>query len=46
MLKTPMLSRRAAFAALSIPAANALTGVAQASPLADSSAFGDVCFPA
>jgi protocatechuate 3,4-dioxygenase beta subunit len=44
MLKTPVLSRRAAFAALSVPAANALTGVAQASPLADSSAFRDVCF--
>src|SRR6202158_5896974 len=44
MLKTPVLSRRAALAALSVPAANALTGVAHASPLADSSVFRDVCF--
>src|SRR5260370_14914563 len=44
MLKTPVVSRRAAFAALSVPAANALASVAHASPLADSSAFRDVCF--
>jgi protocatechuate 3,4-dioxygenase beta subunit len=44
MLKTPVLSRRAAFAALSVPVANAWTGMAQASPLADSSTFRDVCF--
>jgi protocatechuate 3,4-dioxygenase beta subunit len=44
MLKTPVLSRRAAFAALSVPAVNALTGVAQAAPSADSNAFRDVCF--
>jgi protocatechuate 3,4-dioxygenase beta subunit len=44
MLKTPLLSRRAAFAALSVPAANALTSVARAAPLTDSSAFHDVCF--
>src|SRR5260370_20003100 len=44
MLKTPVVSRRAAFAALSVPAANALTSAAHASPLADSSAFRDVCF--
>jgi protocatechuate 3,4-dioxygenase beta subunit len=44
MLKTPVLSRRAAFAALAVPAANALTSVAHASPLSDSNAFGDVCF--
>src|SRR6266705_3581342 len=37
MLKTPVLSRRAAFAALSLPAANA-------APLADAGAFRDVCF--
>src|SRR5882724_7472589 len=44
MLKTPVLSRRAAFAALSVPAANALTGAARAAPLADTAAFRDVCF--
>src|ERR1700682_3576195 len=44
MLKDPVLSRRAAFAALSIPAVNALTGAARATPLADSGAFRDVCF--
>jgi protocatechuate 3,4-dioxygenase beta subunit len=44
MLKTPVLSRRAAFAALSIPAANALTSAASAASLADTGAFGNVCF--
>src|ERR1700694_4533007 len=44
MLKAPVLSRRAAFAALSIPAINALTGAARATPLADSGGFRDVCF--
>src|SRR5882724_6237619 len=44
MLKTPVLSRRAAFAALSIPAAGALTGVARAAPLVEPGAFHDVCF--
>jgi protocatechuate 3,4-dioxygenase beta subunit len=36
---TPVLSRRAAFAALSVPAASALIGAADAAPLADA----DVC---
>jgi protocatechuate 3,4-dioxygenase beta subunit len=40
MLKTPVLSRRAAFAALSVPAASALIGAADAAPFADA----DVCF--
>jgi protocatechuate 3,4-dioxygenase beta subunit len=44
MLTTPVLSRRAAFAALSIPAATALTSAARAAPLSDSGAFRDVCF--
>src|ERR1700681_1829983 len=44
MLKTPVLSRRAAFATLLVPAANALTGAARAAPLADTGAFRDVCF--
>ena len=44
MLKTPVISRRAAFAALSVPAVSALTGGARAAPLADTSAFRDVCF--
>src|SRR6202158_5033650 len=44
MLKTPVLSRRAAFAALSVPAVKALTSTARATPLADSGAFRDVCF--
>src|ERR1700737_1025416 len=44
MLKTPVLSRRAAFAALSVPAVNALASAARAAPLADSSALRDVCF--
>ena len=43
MLKTPVLSRRAAFAALSVPAASALTGVARAAPLTDYSTSRDVC---
>jgi protocatechuate 3,4-dioxygenase beta subunit len=41
MLKTTMLSRRAAFAALSVPAVSALAGTA---PLADTPASHDVCF--
>ena len=44
MLRTPVLSRRAAFAALSVPAVNALTGAARAAPLADTGALRDVCF--
>jgi protocatechuate 3,4-dioxygenase beta subunit len=44
MPKTPVLSRRAVFAALSIPAVNALTGAARGAPLADTAAIGDVCF--
>jgi protocatechuate 3,4-dioxygenase beta subunit len=43
MLKTPVLSRRAAFAALSVPAVNALIGAARAAPLADSGALRNVC---
>src|SRR6266478_4535015 len=44
MLKPPMLSRRAAFAALSVPAVSALTGAARAAPLADAGRLRDVCF--
>jgi protocatechuate 3,4-dioxygenase beta subunit len=44
MLKTPGLSRRAVFAALSLPAANALSGPANAAPPADAGALRDVCF--
>jgi protocatechuate 3,4-dioxygenase beta subunit len=43
MLKTPVLSRRAAFAALSVPAVSALTGAARAAPPADAGGFRDVC---
>jgi protocatechuate 3,4-dioxygenase beta subunit len=43
MLKTPVLSRRATFAALSIPAASAWAGGAHAAPLADTGALRDVC---
>jgi protocatechuate 3,4-dioxygenase beta subunit len=43
MLKTPVLSRRAAFAALSVPAVNALTSTARAAPFADAGRFRDVC---
>jgi protocatechuate 3,4-dioxygenase beta subunit len=43
MLKTPVLSRRAAFAALSVPAVNALTSTARAAPDADAGRFRDVC---
>ena len=43
MLKTPVLSRRAAFAALSVPAVSALASAAQAAPLADAGGFRDVC---
>ena len=41
-MQFPLLSRRAAFAALSVPAASALTGTASAAP-ADS-AFRNICF--
>jgi protocatechuate 3,4-dioxygenase beta subunit len=44
MPNIPMLSRRAAFAALSVPAVSALTGAARAAPLADAGEFRDVCF--
>src|SRR5882757_6507584 len=44
MLRTPVLSRRAAFAALSVPAVNALTSAARATPVADAGGFRDVCF--
>jgi protocatechuate 3,4-dioxygenase beta subunit len=43
MLKTPVLSRRAAFAALSVPAASALTGAARTAPLADAGTLRNVC---
>ena len=43
MLKTPVLSRRAAFAALSVPVVGALTSAARATPLADVGGFRDVC---
>ena len=43
MLKALVLSRRAAFAALSVPAVSALTGAARAAPLADAGGFHDVC---
>src|SRR2546421_7956277 len=41
-MQPPVLSRRAAFAALSVPAAGAFTGAACAAPLADS-ALRNVC---
>jgi protocatechuate 3,4-dioxygenase beta subunit len=44
MLKVPLLSRRAAIAALSVPAVNALSGAARAASPADKGAFRDVCF--
>jgi protocatechuate 3,4-dioxygenase beta subunit len=44
MPNIPMLSRRAAFAALSVPAVSALTGAARAAPLADAGGLRDVCF--
>jgi protocatechuate 3,4-dioxygenase beta subunit len=44
MPNMPMLSRRAAFAALSVPAASVLTGAARAAPLADAGGLRDVCF--
>jgi protocatechuate 3,4-dioxygenase beta subunit len=44
MLKTPMLSRRAAFAALSVPAVSALSGAARAASLADAGGLREVCF--
>jgi protocatechuate 3,4-dioxygenase beta subunit len=44
MLKVPLLSRRAAFTALSVPAVTALAGSARGAPPADNGAFRDVCF--
>jgi protocatechuate 3,4-dioxygenase beta subunit len=44
MLKTPVLSRRAAFSALAISAANAWAGSAHAASPADPGAFRNVCF--
>lgn len=44
MLKIPMLSRRAVFAAFSVPAAIALTSATRAATLADTGAFRNVCF--
>jgi protocatechuate 3,4-dioxygenase beta subunit len=44
MLKAPVLSRRAAFSALAISAANAWSGAARAASLADPAAFRNVCF--
>jgi protocatechuate 3,4-dioxygenase beta subunit len=44
MRKTPVLSRRAAFAALSVPAVSALAGAARAAPFAEASGFRNVCF--
>jgi protocatechuate 3,4-dioxygenase beta subunit len=43
MLKTPVLSRRAALAALSVPAVSALTGAARAAPAPDAGGFRDLC---
>jgi len=43
MPKTPMLSRRAAFAALTVPATGAWIGTARAAPVSDS-ALRDICF--
>src|SRR5882757_877680 len=43
MPNIPMLSRRAAFAALSVPAVSALAGAARAAPLTDAG-LRDVCF--
>ena len=43
MPKTLMLSRRAAFAALTVPAAGAWVGTARAAPVSDS-ALRDICF--
>src|ERR1043166_3178104 len=44
MRKTPVLSRRAAFSALAISAANVWSGAARAAPPADLSVFRNVCF--
>ena len=44
MLKTPLLSRRAAFAALAASAANAWSGATRAATPADPGAFRNVCF--
>jgi protocatechuate 3,4-dioxygenase beta subunit len=44
MPNTSLLSRRAAFAAFSFPAASAFIGSARAAPLADTSALRDACF--
>ena len=43
MQKTPVLSRRAALAALSFPAANALIGEARAAPPPDTGTFRNIC---
>jgi protocatechuate 3,4-dioxygenase beta subunit len=44
MPNIPVLSRRAAFAALSVPAVSALANAARAAPLANAGEFRDVCF--
>jgi protocatechuate 3,4-dioxygenase beta subunit len=44
MPRFPMLTRRAMFAALSVPAVSALTGAARGATFADTGAFRDVCF--
>jgi protocatechuate 3,4-dioxygenase beta subunit len=44
MFKTPVLSRRAAFSALALSAANAWSGAAHAASPADPGAFRNVCF--
>jgi protocatechuate 3,4-dioxygenase beta subunit len=44
MPEIPVLSRRAAFAALSVPAVTALTGAAHAKPRADAGGSRNVCF--
>lgn len=44
MPSTALLSRRAAFAAFSLPAASAFVGTARAAPLAEPGALRDACF--
>ena len=44
MLKTPVLSRRAAISAVAISAASAWPGAARAAPLAGLAAFRNICF--
>jgi protocatechuate 3,4-dioxygenase beta subunit len=44
MLKTPVLSRRAAISAVAISAASAWPGAARAAPLAGPAAFRNICF--